>query len=38
MLDIEEILTSLSEKEEKNFKYRYEKAFMELKISVTTDA
>lgn len=30
MLDIEEILTSLSEQEEKSFKYRYEKAFIEI--------
>lgn len=30
MLDIEEILSSLAEQEEKSFKFRYEKTFMEL--------
>lgn len=30
MPDIEEILKDLSEKEEKSFKYRYEKAFVEM--------
>lgn len=30
MPDIEEILASLSEKEEKRFKYKYETAFIEM--------
>lgn len=30
MLDIEVILSSLAEQEEKSFKYRYEKTFIEL--------
>lgn len=36
MLDIEEILTSLSEKEEENFKNRYKKIFEELR-SLTSE-